>query len=71
MKLSSEVVQVSVLLFAAFLVQANEDDFLYDFFPDDFMWGTATSSYQIEGAWDLDGKFFSSCVFIELKMKSL
>ena len=24
-------------------------------FPQDFLWGTATASYQIEGAWNEDG----------------
>src|SRR5262245_13792044 len=25
-------------------------------FPKDFIWGAATASYQIEGAWNADGK---------------
>lgn len=32
-----------------------EDEFLYDTFPDDFLWGFATSSYQIEGGWNESG----------------
>lgn len=25
-------------------------------FPEDFLWGCATASYQVEGAWDVDGR---------------
>src|SRR5258708_33804305 len=25
-------------------------------FPKNFWWGTATASYQVEGAWNVDGK---------------
>jgi len=32
------------------------DEKVYGKFADGFMWGTATASYQIEGAWNEDGK---------------
>ncbi|XP_033889767.3 beta-klotho-like [Acipenser ruthenus] len=30
--------------------------FLYDTFPQDFLWGAGTAAFQTEGAWDQDGK---------------
>jgi beta-glucosidase len=35
---------------------ARKDTVLKTEFPADFVWGAATSSYQIEGAWEADGK---------------
>ena len=34
----------------------ERDAFIYGKFPDGFAWSSATSSYQIEGGWDADGK---------------
>ncbi|XP_076816813.1 uncharacterized protein LOC143462503 [Clavelina lepadiformis] len=34
----------------------DRDRPLYGSFPDDFIWSSATSAYQIEGAWNEDGK---------------
>lgn len=30
--------------------------FLYDIFPDKFMWAVGTAAYSVEGAWEKDGK---------------
>ncbi|XP_064605858.1 lactase/phlorizin hydrolase-like [Liolophura sinensis] len=50
----------SGLLCLSSLSDASIDDmpheFYYGSFPAGFSWGTATASYQIEGAWDVDGK---------------
>ncbi|XP_020865148.2 lactase/phlorizin hydrolase [Phascolarctos cinereus] len=37
----------------------KENEFLYGEFPKDFVWGAASSAYQIEGAWRADGKGLS------------
>ena len=54
------LVTAAVLADSNFIFDAFQDPerdaFLYGVFPEDFMWGAATASYQIEGAWDAHGK---------------
>ncbi|KAK3085076.1 hypothetical protein FSP39_023890 [Pinctada imbricata] len=38
---------------------AEEGKFFYGQFPNDFVWSSATAAYQIEGAWNEDGKGLS------------
>ena len=45
-----------VFFLPAILGWDAEEPMLFGTFPDGFMWGTATAAYQIEGAWDEDGK---------------
>lgn len=37
----------------------EDEAFLYDTFPDDFMWSVGTAAYQTEGAFQKDGKGLS------------
>ena len=64
--ISVTMAKFSAVYFAAFLAiisaaNVNENHYrskrqAYKF-PDDFMFGAATASYQAEGAWNEDGKY--------------
>ena len=42
-----------------------EEEFYYNDFPEGFAWSTATSSYQVEGAWNQDGITLFSFIYIK------
>lgn len=48
------------LILLTIVVWANAQneypEWFYGTFPDEFKWGLATASYQVEGAWNVDGK---------------
>ena len=45
----------------------GRDEFEIGSFPEDFEFGTATAAYQIEGAWNVDGKVWTGLV-VESKL---
>lgn len=52
--------KLSTIIFLTLVAWANAvseyPEWITGTFPDDFRWGFATASYQIEGAWNVDGK---------------
>lgn len=40
-------------------------------FPSDFLWGSASAAYQVEGAWDSDGKEFPTGINLYVSLGKL
>lgn len=56
-------IKVMLLLLCSWLLPGTltiyvDEPLLYDTFPSGFVWASATSAHQIEGAWNVDGMAF-------------
>ena len=47
---------INVILFFIHLLTVNSENMTIFTFPDSFKFGSASAAYQVEGAWNLDGK---------------
>lgn len=54
------VLALALILALSTAQHPKDDPFLYGTFPAGFFWGSATAAYQIEGAWNVSGKFNKS-----------
>jgi hypothetical protein len=52
----SKITNSCMLLLASVLGLATASQSVSSPFPSNFAWGVATASYQVEGAYNLDGK---------------
>jgi len=61
----SLIVIVCLLGLTAVVARAEfiEDTLTYGTFPQGFIWAAATASYQVEGAWNVDGKLLLVITF--------
>ena len=62
-------VHIFLLLLSSQILEGKlvvEEELLYEKFPENFIWGVASSAYQVEGGWNegkIKGKVLKRCNF--------